>query len=116
MIDSDGNARILDFGLAGLSEELPESELAAGTPAYMAPEQLAGKEQTAKTDNYCACSSWQNRTELDWTSYAANRYASNCNTRSWSVLQALCRTTFGRALPWVHLRVSVACVCSSSEE
>lgn len=52
MIDSEGNARILDFGLAGLSEELPESELAAGTPAYMAPEQLEGKEQTAKTDIY----------------------------------------------------------------
>jgi predicted Ser/Thr protein kinase len=52
MIDGDGNARILDFGLAGLSEELPENELAAGTPAYMAPEQLAGKEQTAGTDIY----------------------------------------------------------------
>ena len=52
MIDGDGNARILDFGLAGLSEELPENELAAGTPAYMAPEQLEGKEQTAKTDIY----------------------------------------------------------------
>jgi tRNA A-37 threonylcarbamoyl transferase component Bud32 len=52
MIDGDGNARILDFGLAGLSEELPESELAAGTPAYMAPEQLEGTEQTIKTDIY----------------------------------------------------------------
>jgi len=52
MIDGDGNARILDFGLAGLSEEFSENELAAGTPAYMAPEQLEGKEQTAKTDIY----------------------------------------------------------------
>src|SRR5215813_6806338 len=52
MIDGDGNARILDFGLAGLLEELPEGELAAGTPAYMAPEQLNGKEQTARTDLY----------------------------------------------------------------
>ena len=52
MIDGDGNARILDFGLAGLSEELPEGELAAGTPAYMAPEQLDGKEQTTRTDIY----------------------------------------------------------------
>src|SRR5215213_1841402 len=52
MIDGDGNARILDFGLAGLSEELPENELAAGTPAYMAPEQLEGKEQTVKSDIY----------------------------------------------------------------
>src|SRR6266550_593228 len=52
MIDGDGNARILDFGLAGLSEEFSEHELAAGTPAYMAPEQLEGREQTVKTDIY----------------------------------------------------------------
>lgn len=52
MIDGDGNARILDFGIASLSEEVPENELAAGTPAYMAPEQLEGKEQTARTDIY----------------------------------------------------------------
>ena len=52
MIDADGNARILDFGLAGLSEELPDNELIAGTPAYMAPEQLDGTEQTVKTDIY----------------------------------------------------------------
>jgi predicted Ser/Thr protein kinase len=52
MIDERGDARILDFGLAGLSEEFGDDELAAGTPAYMAPEQLAGKEQTAKTDIY----------------------------------------------------------------
>lgn len=52
MIDADGNARILDFGLAGLSEELPDNELIAGTPAYMAPEQIDGTEQTVKTDIY----------------------------------------------------------------
>ncbi|HEV7475233.1 MAG TPA: serine/threonine-protein kinase [Pyrinomonadaceae bacterium] len=52
MIDGDGNARILDFGLAGLADEFGEDELAAGTPAYMAPEQLAGEEQTVKTDIY----------------------------------------------------------------
>lgn len=52
MIDEHGNARILDFGLAGLTEEFKDEELAAGTPAYMAPEQLAGQEQTVKTDIY----------------------------------------------------------------
>src|SRR5688572_16110984 len=52
MIDGDGNARILDFGLAGLAEEFRDDELLAGTPAYMAPEQLEGKEQTIQTDIY----------------------------------------------------------------
>jgi len=52
MIDEHGNARITDFGLAGLAEEFGDDELVAGTPAYMAPEQLAGKEQTVKTDIY----------------------------------------------------------------
>ncbi|MEA2204051.1 MAG: eukaryotic-like serine/threonine-protein kinase [Blastocatellia bacterium] len=52
MIDDYGNARITDFGLAGLEEEFHEDELSAGTPAYMAPEQLEGKEQTARTDIY----------------------------------------------------------------
>jgi serine/threonine-protein kinase len=52
MIDGDGNARVLDFGLAGLAEEFRDEELAAGTPAYMAPEQLEGKDQTVKTDIY----------------------------------------------------------------
>lgn len=52
MIDEHGNARITDFGLAGLAEEFGDDELAAGTPGYMAPEQLAGKEQTVRSDIY----------------------------------------------------------------
>src|SRR6266516_6480244 len=52
MIDEHGNARITDFGLAGLAEEFHQDELAAGTPAYMAPEQLEGKDQTVRTDIY----------------------------------------------------------------
>ena len=52
MIDGEGNARVLDFGLAGLTEEFKDDELGAGTPAYMAPEQLDRKEQTVKTDIY----------------------------------------------------------------
>jgi len=50
MIDEHGNARILDFGLAGLVEEFGEDEVRAGTPAYMSPEQIEGKEQTVRSD------------------------------------------------------------------
>ncbi|MDQ5844895.1 MAG: serine/threonine protein kinase, partial [Acidobacteriota bacterium] len=52
MIDGDGNARITDFGLAGLAGEFSDDELAAGTPAYMAPEQLEGKPFTIRSDIY----------------------------------------------------------------
>jgi serine/threonine-protein kinase len=52
MIDGDGNVRILDFGLAGLADEFRDDELHAGTPAYMAPEQLAGEDVTTRSDIY----------------------------------------------------------------
>jgi serine/threonine-protein kinase len=48
MLDAAGTVRITDFGLAGVSGE----SLRAGTPAYMAPEQLAGGEVTARSDVY----------------------------------------------------------------
>jgi len=52
MIDERGNVRVTDFGLAGLAEELRDADVLAGTPAYMAPEQLAGKEVTTRSDIY----------------------------------------------------------------
>ncbi len=52
MIDGRGHVRIMDFGLAGLAEELKGDTGRAGTPAYMAPEQLAGRGVTAKSDVY----------------------------------------------------------------
>src|SRR6185295_11260379 len=52
MIDGEGNARILDFGLGGLTEEFGEEEIRAGTPAYMSPEQIEGKDQTVQSDVY----------------------------------------------------------------
>lgn len=52
MIDGRGKARITDFGLAGLAQEFRSGEVLAGTPAYMAPEQLKGKGVTPKSDIY----------------------------------------------------------------
>jgi len=52
MIDGRGKARITDFGLAVVSEELRGEETLVGTPAYMAPEQLTGKEVTQRSDIY----------------------------------------------------------------
>jgi serine/threonine-protein kinase len=48
MLDGSGRIRITDFGLAGASGE----SLRAGTPAYMAPEQIAGQEITPRSDVY----------------------------------------------------------------
>ncbi|UCC31833.1 MAG: protein kinase, partial [Phycisphaerales bacterium] len=41
-----------DFGLAGFVEDSSGKDVAAGTPAYMAPEQLAGREVSVKSDVY----------------------------------------------------------------
>ena len=50
MLDGRGRARITDFGLAGLEAELRAGGDASGTPAYMAPEQLAGREFTRRSE------------------------------------------------------------------
>jgi serine/threonine-protein kinase len=52
MIDGRGRARITDFGLAAIAEEIGGPEILAGTPAYMAPEQLAGRGVSARSDLY----------------------------------------------------------------
>ncbi|MDQ3908444.1 MAG: serine/threonine protein kinase [Acidobacteriota bacterium] len=52
MIDDAGSARVTDFGLAAVAEEIKGSDAYSGTPAYMSPEQIAGKELTARSDIY----------------------------------------------------------------
>jgi hypothetical protein len=50
MIDGQGQVRITDFGLAAIAGEV--DQIRVGTPAYMAPEQLAGKEVSLQSDLY----------------------------------------------------------------
>ncbi len=52
MLDGRGDVRITDFGLAGLADGFTGLEIRAGTPAFMAPEQLSGKEVTVRSDIY----------------------------------------------------------------
>src|SRR5579859_6430260 len=52
MLDGQGKVRINDFGLAGIAASIQGAEVRAGTPAYMAPEQLAGSEVTTKSNIY----------------------------------------------------------------
>lgn len=51
LLNSRGQIMITDFGLAGLAEHV-QADVRSGTPAYMAPEQLAGLEVTHKSDLY----------------------------------------------------------------
>ena len=52
MIDGRGRVRITDFGLAGFIDELGDARDVAGTPAYMAPEQLTGGVASVRSDIY----------------------------------------------------------------
>src|SRR5438093_873294 len=52
MIDGRGKVRITDFGIAAMVGTPGGDQIRAGTPAYMAPEQLAGTEVTVRSDIY----------------------------------------------------------------
>jgi hypothetical protein len=52
MIDSRGEVLIMDFGLAAIADQVEGVEVRNGTPAYMAPEQIAGREVTQRSDIY----------------------------------------------------------------
>ena len=54
MIDNEGNARIMDFGIARSLKEkgITGAGVMIGTPEYMSPEQVEGKEVDQRTDIY----------------------------------------------------------------
>jgi eukaryotic-like serine/threonine-protein kinase len=60
LVGEDGRPRVADFGLAlgRLDDEEPRG--AVGTPAYMAPEQVAGTVVDERADQYAfACALWE---------------------------------------------------------
>jgi serine/threonine-protein kinase len=52
MIDGRGQVRITDFRLAALAGDVHSGDIRSGTPAYMSPEQKAGKDVTMRSDIY----------------------------------------------------------------
>jgi serine/threonine-protein kinase len=52
MLDGRGMARITDFDLAQAADAIDPGDVRSGTPAYMSPEQLDGREVTARSDIY----------------------------------------------------------------
>lgn len=52
MLDGEGRVRITDFGLAAIASEISGADLRSGTPGYMAPEQLAGRDVSVASDIY----------------------------------------------------------------
>ena len=54
MIDKEGNARIMDFGIARSlqAKGITRADVIIGTPEYMSPEQVDGKEADQRSDIY----------------------------------------------------------------
>jgi len=54
MVDKNGNARIMDFGIARSTtgKDITDKGIMIGTPDYMSPEQVEGKDVDQRTDIY----------------------------------------------------------------
>jgi predicted Ser/Thr protein kinase len=53
VIDREGNAKVMDFGIArSVEAEATQAGITLGTPAYMSPEQASGKPADARSDIY----------------------------------------------------------------
>ena len=83
MIDGHGRVRITDFGLAiglGPEDDVAQEAEILGTPAYMAPEQFAGKGASVRSDIYRSVSSFMRSIPASersrpkrWLKYARRR-------------------------------------------
>lgn len=52
MVKQNGTVQLADFGISRMSDAATATMVGAGTPAYMAPEQILGKEPLPQTDIY----------------------------------------------------------------
>jgi serine/threonine-protein kinase len=52
LIHANGTVQVSDFGIARMTETTTSTMVGAGTPAYMAPEQVRGEDPTPQTDIY----------------------------------------------------------------
>ena len=52
MLDASGSVRLSDFGIARMTDGATATMVGAGTPAYMAPEQILGQNPVPQTDIY----------------------------------------------------------------
>ena len=52
LVEPDGQAYIIDFGIAVSSRTVNAAGVVVGTPEYMAPEQISGRAVDARADVY----------------------------------------------------------------
>lgn len=52
MLNKHGEVRLADFGIARMTDASTATMVGAGTPAYMAPEQIRGQDPTPQSDIY----------------------------------------------------------------
>jgi predicted Ser/Thr protein kinase len=52
LVDGRGHVKLADFGLASVIEDVGDADTRSGTPAYMSPEQVEGREVTVRSDVY----------------------------------------------------------------